>query len=142
MTKDREYYESRLKAKADRMYAEETEGMTIRQVLDEKMDVYENMNVIGFLSRISLHFNEAKVIIRKLVDNFDDEDPDKIYDLLWVDRVTELFGKGELMTANSTKAEMIERIQWISNEDFGEDIFEWSDWLEAFEADIPSWGDR
>lgn len=43
------------------------------------------------------------------------------------------------MTARLTRAQMIERIEWISNEAFGEDGSEWSDWLEAFEADVPLW---
>ncbi|WP_339109748.1 hypothetical protein [Thioclava sp. GXIMD4216] len=141
MKKDNWYYISRLWKAGDERHERLTQGKTT----DEIFDMLDELNAEtsdARVARIGLHLHEAFAIIRLLVDDIMPEDPDKVYDLAWVDRVSELMGKGELHHERKNRAQLLDRLHWISSEEFGEDLDEWVDWMAAFEANPPPWGWR
>ncbi|UWQ79511.1 hypothetical protein K3725_00435 [Leisingera sp. S132] len=142
MKRNAPYYLSRLEAKADSYFEENVETLSGEAFL-EAYDLFsEQFSRQALSARIGEHLNEAVAIIRALLDDPEPTEPEKIYDFLWVDRVSNLMGKGELMQAKLTRAEMLERLHWITSEEFGEDLDEWADWMAAFEANPPAWGYR
>ncbi|WP_406735853.1 hypothetical protein [Thioclava sp. GXIMD4215] len=141
MKKDDLYYFQRIWDAAEKLYNKKTEGKSWDEIL-AMTHALDAESGIEREVRIGIHLHEAFAIIRLLVDDMMPEDPDKIYDVVWVDRVSELMGKGELHHEKRTRAQLLKRLHWISSEEFGEDLDEWVDWMAAFEANPPPWGAR
>ena len=69
-----------------------------------------------------------------MIDDPYPSDPDKVYSLNWREFDVGSFGLVD-REACFNRAQMLERLHWISSEEFGEDIAEWIDWMTAFEND-------
>lgn len=91
--------------------------------LDDQ-DIY---TVWGMETRGALHFDEAKDLILALRDAPINQD---FFDI----EVIETFGDDGWVKKRSTlrkmnRQELIDRLEWISNLDFGDSVDDWSDWL-------------
>ncbi|MFV0472733.1 MAG: hypothetical protein ACK5MQ_00590 [Pikeienuella sp.] len=141
--KDNLYYEKRLMKAHNERFERETAGKTGEEFF-AILERFERESPLDMLVRISVNLNEASAIIRELWRDDGPTDPEKAHDLVWVDRMSALRkkGGGKLMQARMTRAEMLERLRWISGEEFGEDLPEWLDWITAFETNSPPSGYR
>ena len=135
--KDHRYYE-------DRIWADWRARMdALPQGLDdaafaELFAELEEESAPERIARIGMHFNEARAIIETLFADPDPTEPTKTYEVVWADRVHGTIDRSDAPpTLRGTRAEILQRLHWITSETFGEDLDEWSDWLQAFEENTP-----
>ena len=133
MTKDDMYYIRRLKQAGFEEDARMTAGKTPEEIY-EMLDELNAESPPERLARIGQNQNQAFAIIRAMIDDPYPSDPDKVYSLNWREFDVGSFGLVD-RDARFTRAQMLERLHWISSEEFGEDIAEWIDWMTAFEND-------
>ena len=134
MTKDDMYYIRRLRKAGEERHARMTAGKT----LEERYAMLDELNAESSperLARIGQNQNQAFAIIRAMIDDPYPSDPDKVYTLNWQEFIAKGHGYFADREARFTRAQMLERLHWISSEEFGEDIAEWIDWMTAFEND-------
>ena len=137
MKKDASYYEDRLWDKWNARVDALPNGLS-----DDEFSIQyaalEEDNAVTMITRIGLHFNEARAIIQQLLDDPDPSDPNSIYLVVWADRVPGIIDRDTAPPQlRTTRQGLIERLHWISSEEFGEDLDEWRSWLAAFEANTP-----
>ncbi|MBT0958211.1 hypothetical protein IV417_12505 [Alphaproteobacteria bacterium KMM 3653] len=141
MTKDSLYYMRRLQ----KVGYERNKRMTAGKTPEEIYEILDELNADtseDWISRIGQNQDEAFAIIRAMIDDPYPSDPDKIYSLKWQVFVAKGTGYFADREGDFTRAQMLERLHWISSEEFGEDIAEWIDWMTAFEANPAPFGFR
>ena len=134
MKKDDMYYIRRLKQAGFEEDARMTAGKTPEEIY-EMLDELNAESPPERISRIGQNQNQAFAIIRAMIDDPYPSDPDKVYTLNWQEFIAKGHGYFADREARFTRAQMLERLHWISSEEFGEDIAEWIDWMTAFEND-------
>ncbi|BAQ69468.1 hypothetical protein NHU_02316 [Rhodovulum sulfidophilum] len=87
----------------------------------------------GLESRGAIHFEEACALILALRMG----EPDQQNFTVTFKRALMKNGKHshEMMTVDMTRQQIIERLEWISSLKFGDDLAEWSEWMEIREAE-------
>lgn len=147
MSKDQRFYERRILQKQKSNFEQAISGLSG----DELLAMYDNFSGnenTDLMLRIGVHLHEAFAIIQKILSDPKPTDPEKIYDLDWTSRVPErgsassLAWQSQPMRSSMTRAEMLDRLHWISSEEFGEDLDEWVSWMAAFKENPPAWGYR
>lgn len=143
MKKNNDYYEGRLV----RAGYERDEKMTKGKSSAEIVAILDELNAessVARISRIGVNLNEAFAIIRALLSDPEPTDPGKIHHIEWIDRMSAIpkDAKGDLLKQDWTRAQMLDRLHWISSEEFGEDLDEWTSWMTAFLENPPAWGWR
>lgn len=134
MKKNALYYEDRLFKKGREKIDAITSGLSSEEVAKIPDEILESHYPDLMLHRINVCLREAEALVLALVN--DTPDLNGKYDLSWQERVSLLEG-GTLVTETYTKEEIIARLEWIANEDFGDDLDEWQSWLSAFKANPP-----
>lgn len=147
MSKDQRFYERRLLQKQKSNFERAISGLSG----DELLAMYDNFSGnedTDLMLRVGVHLHEAFAIIEKILNDPRPTDPKKIYDLNWTSCVPErslassLVWECQPMKSSMTRSEMLDRLHWISSEEFGEDLDEWTDWMAAFKENPPAWGYR
>lgn len=92
------------------------------------LDDRDIWTIWGMESRGGLHFDEACDLIAALEEAPATQDSFVIF-------VKETYGEDDrvqkrIVLKSLTRAELIARLEWISNLDFGDDLAEWLEWRE------------
>jgi len=134
--KNKLYYMWRL---SDRFY-DLTEGKDA--YFDQ--DFFEDNSVEEMIRHIARNWDEARVLVKVLeVTHLDDEySPEKQYPVAhFMDgrsrNLAPRQGKDPdtILRSNKTRAEILNRLPEIANDDFGDDPDEWRSWYQAFDDD-------
>lgn len=147
MIKDQHFYERRIRQKLQSDFEQAIFGLSEDELLAMRDNFYGNEDR-DLLLRLGVHLHEAFAIIQQILNDPKPTDPEKIYDLDWTSRVPERSRTSSLvsvcqpMKSRMTRAEMLDRLHWISSEEFGEDLDEWASWMAAFKENPPAWGYR
>ncbi|OKH87855.1 hypothetical protein [Thalassospira sp. TSL5-1] len=134
MDKDELYYKDRLYKKERERLQELTSGLSDQEFLKIPEEVLEEVYAETKLYRIKIFLREAEAMISALVS--DTPDVNGKYSFSWVS-LKSYFEDSKRMTASRTKEEMIKKLEWISNEEFGDDLDEWQSWIRAFKSNPP-----
>ncbi|OKH87849.1 hypothetical protein [Thalassospira sp. TSL5-1] len=129
MKKDASYYEDRIRKKKKKQFDELTVGLSDEEFLKIPDEVLEETYPETTLNRIRVFLREADAMISALVN--DTPDLNGKYNFSWI-RPKSYFRERALVTDSRSREEIIKRLEWISNEDFGNDIDEWKSWINAF----------
>lgn len=141
MKKDDEYYIVRI----HKACSDDWDRRTVGKSQDEMIKILEEIegeSSVDRVARIGFHLHEAFAIIQKMLNDPVPSDGDKVYDVSWMPRVPKMNEEPRLVKSSMTRAEMLDRLHWISSEEFGEDLDEWADWMAAFKENPPAWGYR
>ncbi len=141
MSKDNWYYLLRIQRACEDYWNSRTTGKPDEEIM-KILEEIEGESSVDRAARIGFHLHEAFAIIQQLQNDPMPSDHDKVYELSWMPRVPKMHEEPRLMQSSMTRTEMLDRLHWISSEEFGEDLDEWADWMAAFEANPPAWGYR
>jgi tRNA A37 N6-isopentenylltransferase MiaA len=131
------FYIDRLAHRAWEKLQQALDGRDFEDVLDKDPDLVEQNSQSFLIARVLLHMREARAMIN-LLQKDPEASLDHVHQITWVeDSAKGLMDRVELRTESRSRAEMIERLEWISSENFGHDLQAWLDWIAAFEADPP-----
>ena len=127
-------YEARLRKTSQDTLARHNNGLSFEEwsAREEEVEPYYLDNM---LARIGYHLNEARAMIEALERKPDAPD-DHAHQLVWVGQGSaEMPFGGDLRQVKRTREEMLARLRWIANDDFGPDTPPWSDWLDTIESE-------
>ncbi len=128
---DRQFYENRLMEKANQTQEKAIKGLTDEDFLNAIISL-EDKSFEALVGNISYHLPEAKAIIKSL-DNSEKSDERNQNLISWEPIFKQRNSEKNIISREMTYSEMIDRLQEISNEEFGFDIHEWNKWLAAWE---------